>query len=81
MLVKSERDSWVKVIKAAIGYASIEDFYEIKEDLGRGKFGQVKLAIHKKTGKKVAVKVIKKKDLNMNEIELQKREIEVLKIC
>eukprot|EP00347_Sterkiella_histriomuscorum_P019499 403341396 len=81
LLNKSERDSWVKVIKTAVGYATIEDFYEIREDLGRGKFGQVKLAIHKKTQKKVAVKVIKKKDMNLNEIELQKREIEVLKIC
>ncbi|CDW90010.1 myosin light chain kinase [Stylonychia lemnae] len=81
LLVKSERDSWLKVIKAAIGYAVIEDFYEIKQDLGRGKFGQVKLAIHKKTQKKVAVKVIKKKDMSLGEVELQKREIEVLKIC
>lgn len=39
LLNKSERDTWLKVIKAAIGYASIQDFYEIKEDLGKGKFG------------------------------------------
>lgn len=81
LLSSEERDSWLKVIKSAIGYACIEDFYEIKEDLGRGKFGQVKLAIHKKTSKKVAVKVIKKKDMSIGEVELQKREIEVLKLC
>ena len=81
LLQQQERDSWLRVIKAAIGYASIADFYDIKEDLGRGKFGIVKLGIHKKTQKKVAVKVIKKKDMNPYEVELQKREIEVLKIC
>jgi serine/threonine protein kinase len=41
----------------------------------------VKLAIHKKTQKKVAIKFIKKKDMALHELELQKREIEVLKIC
>ena len=81
LLSKAERDSWLKVIKNAVGYACIEDFYEIKEDLGRGKFGLVKLAIHLKTQKKVAVKIIKKKDMSIGEIELQKREIEVLKLC
>lgn len=69
------------MVKCAIGYSSIEDYYEIKTDLGKGKFGQVKLAIHKKTQKKVAIKVIKKKDMKLKELELQKREIDVLKIC
>ena len=39
------------------------------------------MGIHKKTGKKVAIKTIKKKDMQPHELELQKREIEVLKIC
>ncbi len=39
------------------------------------------MGIHLKTKKKVAVKVIKKKDMSLNEVELQKREIEVLKLC
>jgi hypothetical protein len=29
-MVKDERDNWIKVIKNAIGYTNIEDFYEIK---------------------------------------------------
>jgi len=81
LLTKEERDNWIRVIKHAIGYANIEDYYQIKSDLGKGKFGQVKLAIHKKTQKKVAIKVIKKKDMQLRELELQKREIEVLKMC
>ena len=39
LLSKEERDSWVKVIKNAIGHSNLEDFYEIKQDLGKGKFG------------------------------------------
>ena len=69
------------VIKKAIGYSSLEDYYDIKDILGKGKFGAVRLAIHKKSGNKVAIKVIKKKDMKLKELELQKREIEVLKIC
>jgi len=39
------------------------------------------MASHIKTGNKVAIKVIKKKNMSIKELELQKREIEVLKIC
>ncbi len=72
---------WLQHIKAAVGYSSIEDFYDIQGDLGKGKFGQVKLAVHKKTQRQVAIKVIKKKNMTLKELELQKREIEVLKVC
>ncbi len=60
----------MEAIKQAIGYASLEDFYEIRRNLGKGKFGQVKLALHKKTGKEVAIKCIKKKDMQPYEFEL-----------
>jgi serine/threonine protein kinase len=54
-------------IKKAIGYANLYDFYDIKENLGQGKYGIVKKAIHKKTGKEVAVKVVKKKELSLKD--------------
>lgn len=81
LLSKDDRDKWVSEIKKAIGYASLTDFYEVKDAVGKGKFGTVKLGIHKKTGKKVAIKVMKKKQMTLQDIELQKREIEILKIC
>jgi serine/threonine protein kinase len=76
-----ERDQWVDKIKQAIGYANLHDFYELKESLGKGKYGLVKRAEHKKSGKEVAVKIVKKKELSLKDLELLKREIEVLKIC
>jgi serine/threonine protein kinase len=57
-------------IKKVIGYSNVFDFYEIKETLGKGKFGLVKSAIHKKTRKSVAVKVMSKKSMTMQDIEL-----------
>jgi hypothetical protein len=81
LLSAEKRDEWVMKIKEAIGYASLTDYYEVKEAVGKGKFGTVKLGVHKKTGKKVAIKVMKKKQMTLQDIELQKREIEILKIC
>lgn len=42
---------------------SIEDF-GIGKDLGRGKFGMVKLARHKKTGLIFSIKIIKKSTIH-----------------
>lgn len=55
--------------------------YEIKDSIGKGKFGRVKLGIHKKTGKKVAIKILKKKKMDPEDFELYKWEVEILKIC
>ena len=71
----------MNAIKKVVGYSNLFDFYDIKETLGKGKFGLVKSAIHKKTGKNVAVKVMSKKEMTPSDVELQRREIEVLKMC
>jgi len=68
-------------IKKVIGYSNLYDFYELKENLGQGKYGLVKRGIHKKSQKEVAVKIVKRKELSVKDLELLKREIEVLKIC
>ena len=47
-------------IKRVIGYSNLYDFYDLKENLGQGKYGLVKRGIHKKTSKEVAVKIVKK---------------------
>jgi serine/threonine protein kinase len=81
LLKKQDKIQWMEAIKKAIGYANLADFYEFKENLGKGKFGIVKAGIHKLTGKKYAIKTMKKKEMKPQDIELQKREIEILKIC
>lgn len=57
-------------IKKVIGYSSLQDYYEIKEAIGKGKFGLVKSAVHKKSGKKVAVKLMSKAEMTTSDIEL-----------
>lgn len=80
-LKKDEYDVWVSKLKQAIGYYNISTYYDIGESIGKGKFGRVKLAVHKKTNKKVAVKILKKKKMDAEDFELYKREVEILKIC
>ena len=78
---QDEKEKWISAIKKATGYASLHDYYDLGDNLGKGKYGLVKSAIHKKTGEKRAVKVIKKKELSLKDLELLKREIDVLKVC
>ena len=64
-----------------MGYSNIFNFYNLDKTLGKGQFGLVKLAIHKHSSKKVAIKQVKKKNMTHIEVFQQRREIEVLKMC
>ena len=75
-------NSFVKKIKEAIGYIKFSDHYELKEVIGKGKFGVVNLGIHKKTQQKVAVKIINKDSIkSIEDKELVRIEIGILKLC
>jgi Ca2+-binding EF-hand superfamily protein len=77
---EEDRNMWVTTIKKVIGYANITDYYELKENLGKGKFGLVRSAVHKKSGKKVAIKLMKKLMMTPQDLELVKQEIEIMKM-
>jgi len=78
---EEEYKIWISSIKKVIGHSDINDIYEIKEKLGNGKFGLVRLGIHKHTGKQVAIKIMSKIEMSNEDLELVKTEIEILKIC
>ena len=57
--------NWKRALENVTGSkAGILTHYTIKEDLGEGKFSFVKSAECKKTGKKVAIKVLNKKEMS-----------------
>lgn len=73
---------WINRLRKAIGYESFFDYYEIIDDIGEGKFGVVKLGVHKNTKLKVAIKTIKKDNLKTKQDqELVKTEIDIMKLC
>ena len=78
---ESEYKVWIEKLKAATGYTNLTDIYEISSKIGNGKFGLIKLGINKKTGQKVAIKIMCKKDMSNQDLELMRTEIEILKIC
>lgn len=78
---QEDLNKWIQAFKYAIGYQSFSDFYDMKSTLGEGKFGLVKLGIHKKTGEKVAIKIIKKETMDNKDLELVRSEIDIMKLC
>ena len=78
-----KRDLWVKHIKLALNFQSIDSKYSLLGQIGKGKYGIVKEAINKLTKDKVAVKIVSKKDLlSFKEHRIQiRREIDILKMC
>ena len=56
----------------------IRDVYKFEEELGRGSFSIVKRAVHRKTGVKYAVKVIKLDHQDEDQIQANELEIEIM---
>ena len=42
LLSKEEQEKWIAAIKQVIGYQNLYDYYDMKEPLGKGKFGLVR---------------------------------------
>jgi hypothetical protein len=40
-LKKEDKESWLEKLKKVIGYYNLFDFYELKDKLGSGKFGEI----------------------------------------
>jgi serine/threonine protein kinase len=76
-----DKNSWLKAIREKIGAYNLYDYYETRDVIGKGKFGVVRKAIHKKTQKPVAIKIMKKASIKQEDLELIRREIDILKIC
>ena len=78
---EKEYKEWVEKLKIATGYTNLLEIYDVKHKLGKGKFGLVKLGIDKKTGQKVAIKIMNKNSMDSSDLELVRTEIEILKVC
>jgi calcium-dependent protein kinase len=61
------------------GDGTLRDTYKIGKVLGEGAFGEVRLCTHRESGEKRAVKVLKKVDMEQEEIDAMLNEINILK--
>ena len=71
---------WFEKLNQAVQSKSLFDKYEVKQKIGKGKFGLVKAGINKETKKPVAIKIMAKKNMDKSDMELAKVEIDILKI-
>lgn len=76
-----EHDEWISKLKEVAKQTDINDFYYIKDEIGHGKFGEVRVGASKVNGNDVAIKIISKKEMEREDKELIKTEIEIMKIC
>ena len=73
--------SWLKLLKKILHCEDINDLYDIQNKIGEGRFALVYKGIHKPSKRTVAIKILEKKNLNIQEINMIHNEIEILKIC
>jgi len=64
--------------RGVIKYENPTKFYSFRKKLGSGAFGEVKLAVNRKTHEQVAVKILKKKKMDTKEKTMLEREIRVM---
>lgn len=77
---QADRNRWLQRLVEATGQANIHEFYSIERSIGKGQFGEVKLGKHKRTGNKVAIKIMAKANMKLVEAQQTRREIEVMKM-
>ncbi|RHY57343.1 hypothetical protein DYB30_000977 [Aphanomyces astaci] len=75
-----DRDEWVAELHRASCKVSIDQFYALGRELGKGRFSHVREATHLVTNESFAVKVIDKTQLGITEKELLRTEIAILKL-
>lgn len=74
------QQQWTAALRQATDKVSIDAFYAVGRQLGRGRFSKVCEATHKPTGATHAVKIIDKSKLQGPERELLRTEIAILNL-
>ena len=77
---QDEQKLCLEKLNLANGFVDFFHYYQLDFTLGKGQFGQVRLAYHSRTGLKNAVKCIRKREMKPIEVYQQRKEIEVLKM-
>lgn len=71
--------AWLSCIRRAIGYEDLYEIYDVKDKIGSGRFGLIRVGIHKAKNRGVAIKIMNKKDMSNQDYINAKNEIDILK--
>lgn len=74
------RDSWVNTLRQSAEHRVLEDHYTIQEQLGTGKFSTVHKCTDKNTFERLAVKICDKGILSIDEKEMLRAELAIMKL-
>lgn len=70
---KEEFDGWLDALRGAS--RTVEDWYSIGKQIGRGSYGEVHVGTDLRTGEKVAIKIIKKNPSSRRQSKFIEREV------
>ena len=76
----AQRQQWMDAIRYHANVHSVEDYYDIREELGVGRFSSVRMGVSKQSGKQYAIKIIDKANIDEKEREALRTEVAVLKL-
>jgi serine/threonine protein kinase len=77
---KEERDEWVQRLSQSARSSKLEDFYNIRERLGSGRFSDVYKAVEISSGFEWAVKIVEKTRLADSEREMLRSEVAIMRL-
>lgn len=77
---EEEYKNWLSCIRKAIGYEDLYEIYDVKDKIGNGRFGLIRVGLHKEKNRDVAIKIINKKDISNQEYISVKNELEIMKV-
>ena len=78
---KKDYQKWIKYLRKAVNYEDLYKSYEMKDVIGRGRFGEVRVGYHKLKNRYVAIKIVDKKNKSQEDLNNIRNQIEILKIA
>ena len=78
---KTDYQNWVKYLKKATHYEDLYKSYEMKDIIGKGRFGTIRVGYHKIKKRFVAIKIINKKAMSKEDMDNIRNQIDILKIA
>jgi hypothetical protein len=66
---KQDHQNWVKYLRKATDYEDLYKSYEMKDVIGQGRYGTIRVGYHKIKKRFVAIKIINKKSISKSDME------------